>query len=358
MNSVIGFLGGFCGKHLLEEKIYVVPTYQVGHQIGESLTKAGHSWVNLRFATLPSLVQEYAGLYISQGEVSQISESSAVILLNKVFSALLDEGRLDYFGELKPSPGIIRALYRSLHALRMDGIKGDDLALGNFINEKKGQEIRLILKSYEEELERNKFIDLPGLYFRALGDAEENPANQEKYFLILQNSSLGRLEREFLMKIAGERLILVPQDPVMELKRPRHFLEIASPPAAARNDRRGREDSSIDNDRGKEESERAAPRTDLERGAWLFAPYKAPPPFKDGTLELTRAIGPSNECREILRRITSEKIPLDDVEVVYPPGITYPSIFYVLSMKSGLRVTFGEGIPPGSLPQERYSAAC
>jgi CRISPR/Cas system-associated exonuclease Cas4 (RecB family) len=347
MNILIRFLGGFCGGHQIGEKIFVVPSYQVGHQIGESLTKAGHSWVNLRFATLPSLVQEYAGLYISQGEVSQISESSAVILLNKVFSALLDEGRLDYFGELKPSPGIIRALYRSLHALRMDGIKGDDLALGNFINEKKGQEIRLILKSYEEELERNKFIDLPGLYFRALGDAEENPANQEKYFLILQNSSLGRLEREFLMKIAGERLILVPQDPVMELKRPRHFLEIASPPAAARNDRRGREDSSIDNDRGKEESERAAPGTDLERGAWLFAPYKAPPPFKDGTLELTRAIGPSNECREILRRITSEKIPLDDVEVVYPPGITYPSIFYVLSMKSGLQVTFGDGIPPG-----------
>jgi ATP-dependent helicase/nuclease subunit B len=328
MNSLIRFLGGFCREHLLEEKIFVVPSYQVGHQIGESLAKRGHSWVNLRFVTLPSLAQEYVGHDISQERVRQISESAAVILLNKVFSALLDEGRLDYFGKLKPSPGIIRALDRSLHALRMDGIKGDDLSPETFINEKKGQEIRLILKSYEEELKKNKFIDLPGLYFRALEEAEENPASQEKYFLILQNSTLTKLEREFLTKVAGERLILVPQDPVMELKRPRHYVGVAPLPTVARNDR-------------------MKPKTDLERGAWLFAPYKAPPPFKDGTLELTRAIGPSNECREILRRITREKIPLDDVEVVYPPGITYPSIFYVLSMKSGLRVTFGDGIPPG-----------
>jgi CRISPR/Cas system-associated exonuclease Cas4 (RecB family) len=328
MNSLIRFLGRFCGDHLVEEKVFVVPSYQVGHQIGESLTKAGHSWVNLRFMTLPSLAQEYAGLDISQGGVRQISESSAVILLNKVFSTLLDEGRVDYFGELNPSPGIIRALYRSLHALRMDGIKSTGLAPESFLNEKKGQEIRLILKSYEEELERNKFIDLPGLYFRAIEEGEENSASRDKYFLILQNSALTKLEREFLIGVAGERLIVVPQDPVIELKKPRHFLEIASPPSEDRNDRR-------------------KPKTDLERGAWLFAPYKAPPPFKDGTLELTRAIGPSNECREILRRITSEKIPLDDVEVIYPPGITYPSIFYVLSMKSGLRVTLGDGISPG-----------
>lgn len=334
MNILIQFLAGFCGEHLLDEKIFVVPSYQVGHQIGESLTKAGHSWVNLRFATLPSLAQEYAGLDLSQGDISQISESSAVILLNKVFGALLDDGRLSYFGELKPSTGIIRALHKSLYALRMDGIRSDDLAPESFINEKKGLEIRFILKSYEEELEKNKFIDLPGLYSMALENAEESPSDQEKYFLILQNSSLNKLETEFLTKVAGENLILVPQDPVIGIERPRYYIEIASQSSVTRNDR------GVCNDR-------VVPRSDIERAPWLFAPYKAPPPIKDGTLELTRAIGSSNECREILRCITSEKIPLDDVEIVYPPGITYPSIFYVLSMKSGIRVTFGNGIPPG-----------
>ncbi|MDH5768542.1 MAG: hypothetical protein OEZ31_06240 [Nitrospirota bacterium] len=71
MNNLILFLSEFRQKHLLGEKIFVVPSYQVGHQIGKSLTKAGHSWVNLRFATLPSLAQAYAGLDISQEDVSQ-----------------------------------------------------------------------------------------------------------------------------------------------------------------------------------------------------------------------------------------------------------------------------------------------
>jgi RecB family exonuclease len=344
MNSLIWFLGEFCRGHLLEEKIFVVPSYQVGHQIGERLTKGGESWVNLRFATLPSLAQEYAGMDVSKGDVRQISQSSAIIVLNKVFSALLDEGRLDYFGGLKPSPGIVRALHQSLSALRMDGKKSGDLAVANFINEKKGQEIQLILKSYEEELERNKFIDLAGLYFLALENADNYASNQEKYFLILQNSSLSKLEKEFLKKISGERLVLVPQDAVEGIERPRHYVEISSPPAAARG--RNATKTNPINNQNDENTDTRKPKTDLERGPWLFAPYSAPPPFKDGTLELARAIGPANECREILRRLTSEKIPLDDVEVVYPPGITYPAIFYLFSTKSGLKVTFGEGIPP------------
>jgi len=326
MNSVTGFLGGFCREHLLEEKVFVVPSYQVGHQIGERLTKGGESWVNLRFATLPSLAQEYAGMDVPEGDLRQISGSSAVIVLNKVFSSLLDEGRLDYFGGLKPTPGIVRALHQSLHALRMDGIRSGDLAPENFLNAKKGQELGLILKSYEEELERRKFIDLPGLYFMALEDADNSASNQEKFFLTLQNSSLSKLEREFLTRIAGERLVLVPQDPVIGIEKPRHY---------------------ISHDRSEVIAKEAAPQSDLERTPWLFAPYKAPSPFKDGSLELIRAIGPSNECREILRRLTSAKISLDDVEVVCPPGVTYPAIFYVLAEKSGLKVTFGEGIPPG-----------
>jgi CRISPR/Cas system-associated exonuclease Cas4 (RecB family) len=335
LNSPIHFLTEFCRAHLLDEKIFVVPSYQIGHQIGESLTKSANSWVNLRFVTLPSLAQEYAGFDTMENDYTQISQASAMILLNRVFSSLLGEGKLDYFGELKPSPGIIRALHESLFALRMAGITTDDLSADNFINEKKGNEIRLLLKKYEDELENKRYIDLPGLYALALTNAltPTGASNEgQQYFLILQNSSLSHLENEFLMKIAGENLALVPQDTVMGIIRPRHFLEI--------------EEDKKSEHKSKPKPE-PTPTSDIERAPWLFAPYKAPPPFKDGTLELTRAIDPSNECKEILRRVVNEKIPLDDVEVVCPQGVTYLSIFYVLSEKVDLHVTFADGIPPG-----------
>jgi ATP-dependent helicase/nuclease subunit B len=88
-----------------------------------------------------------------------------------------------------------------------------------------------------------------------------------------------------------------------------------------------------------------SPKSDVERLPWLFAPKDAPPPFQDGTIKLFSAVGPANECREILRRIVTEKTPLDDVEIIHPPGPTYPSLLYTLSAKADLNITFAEGIP-------------
>jgi len=41
--TTLSFLADFGSQHLLDEKILIVPSYQTGHQIGEALTKAGHS---------------------------------------------------------------------------------------------------------------------------------------------------------------------------------------------------------------------------------------------------------------------------------------------------------------------------
>ncbi|MCK5608912.1 hypothetical protein KAR91_43970, partial [Candidatus Pacearchaeota archaeon] len=73
MNSPIHFLAEFCRAHLLDEKIFVMPSYQIGHQIGESLAANGYSWVNLRFMTLPLLAHEVAGVELSRLKLKQIT---------------------------------------------------------------------------------------------------------------------------------------------------------------------------------------------------------------------------------------------------------------------------------------------
>ncbi len=119
LNVSDAFLADFCSHHLLDEKIFIVPSYQVGHQIGERLCKAGHSWVNLRFVTSASLAQQVAGYKLSQSGVTQITASSSPILVDKIFRRLQDSGNLEYFGELTPSLGVIKAIYRAIYSLRM-----------------------------------------------------------------------------------------------------------------------------------------------------------------------------------------------------------------------------------------------
>jgi ATP-dependent helicase/nuclease subunit B len=333
LNSLISFLAEFCKEHLLEEKIFIVPSYQLGHQIGEALTINGHSWVNLNFITLASLVQEIAGAELSLLGIRQISWATSLFIVDKIFRSLKEEGKLDYFGELEASSGIIRAICRSILALRLGGLKSKDLSPDSFIGKNKGKEVILFLMKYEEELNKGKLIDLAGLYSFALEKAEKKTRNDKKFFLCLRDQALTRMELNFLTKIAGENLILVPRDPIFGLKRPRRFLfmedEIAALPPEARNDR---------------VEKNSRPSSDLERAPWLFSLQDAPQPFKDKTLELFRAIGPANECREIMRRIIYENLSLDEIEIIHPPGSIYPSLFHVLSAKAGLGVTYADGI--------------
>jgi ATP-dependent helicase/nuclease subunit B len=161
-------------------------------------------------------------------------------------------------------------------------------------------------------------------------------------YLSFQDQTISGIEKRFIEKLAGDRLILVPQGPVFGLERPRRYWDIDG----RYSDRSGNGSykSKIDSD-DSEREEQEKPRTHLERLAWLFTPEEAPAPFHDDSVDIFQAVGTTNECREVLRRIFCANIPLDQVEIIHPPGNTYPSIFFILSAKAGLKVTYADGVP-------------
>ncbi len=332
-NRTIAFLAEFCSQHLLDEKILIVPLYPTGRQIGEALTKAGHSWVNLRFAPLISLAHEVCAETIAKQNLKQITSHTSSLLVDKAFIRLKQNKKLDYFQELDPKPGIIKAFTRSLMLLRMNGISSESLSAGHFINQKKGNEICLLLSEYEKMLESQRLLDKPGLYLKA---CKESPRSfhKDKHFLCFEDGALSTLEKSFLHKISQDSLTILPRDPVFGVRKPRRFHPVKEPePASSR------------------------PTSDSERTPWLFAPYKAPAPLNDSTLSITTAVGPSNECKEVFRRILSEKIPVDEAEVICPPGRMYHSLFDTLSQKTGVPVTLSEGMSIGSTsPGKLFSA--
>ncbi|MCD6518070.1 MAG: PD-(D/E)XK nuclease family protein [Candidatus Aminicenantes bacterium] len=326
-NTTLSFLADFCSQHLLDEKILIVPSYQKGRQIGESLTKAGHSWVNLRFATLPSLAHEVCAEEIARAKLKQITPYTTSLLVEKAFTNLKQYGHLDYFKALDAKPGIIKAFSRSIQILRMQGISSKSLSpqefANRFINKKKGTEIHLLLSEYEKLLQDKKLLDKPGLYLKACKSFPQNFAHN-KYFLCFEDQALTPLEKKFLHKISQDNLIILPGNPVFGIQKPRRFHKVTEPEKAPEQ-----------------------PAADSERAAWLFAPYKAPEPLNDGTLTITTAVGPSNECKEVFRLILQDKIPVDETEIICPQGQVYPSLFFTLSQKTGIPITLGEGLGIG-----------
>src|SRR4030042_5370054 len=98
MSRLVPYLIRFCDKYQLEKKYLIVPSYQIGHQIGEALAKDGGAWVNLHFVTLPSLAQELAGIELSAQGIKLISQANALFLVDRVFRRLKAAKKLKEIG--------------------------------------------------------------------------------------------------------------------------------------------------------------------------------------------------------------------------------------------------------------------
>ncbi len=314
MSALVRFLAGFCREHPLEDKILVVPSFVAGRQIGEALTREAGAWINLRFVTTPALAAEVLTGRGAAVAARPMTSSEEIALTDRLFRELLAEGRLDYFGQAGASPGLSGALHRAVRELRLDGRTSADLRPERFLVERKGRALALFLARYEQTLEADGRLDLPGLLSRAVEAARRAPLASVRV-LCPADLRLCRLEAELIGAAAGGCPVAVPGDPVVGLERPRRCLPLQDEPDLA-----------------------AAGRL-----TWLFAPDLAPPE-KDARIEIFRALGPANECREILRRLYAEKVPFDRAEVLAPPGSAHATVFYLLSARTGLPATFGEGV--------------
>ena len=339
MNRLLSSLSAICAEHPLDKKYLVVPSYQIGRQLGDALAAGGSSWVNLHSVTLPALAEQAAGPELAADGTRVISGAEALSLVDQVFGQLKDAGRLDYFGRVEATAGTIGAIQGSIFSLRMAGLKSAALDAASFIDDRKGRELALLLRSYEEELEKGRLIDLPGVYEIALKSVAARPksragakapSEEKELFIVFRERPLGAVERRFLLEIAGDRLALVPQDPVFGLIRPRRLWDLEAVPAAD------------------------SPGTGAPLFSWLFDARRAPrppsepsaaPPAVSQTIDIFSALGPTNECREIVRRLLDGKVPFDGVEMIHPPDATYPSIMYALAAKTGFSLTLADGIP-------------
>jgi len=316
MNAMIRFLAGFCRDHPLDEKIFVCPSFVIGRQIGEALAREAGSWINLRFVTVPALAAEIMAKRGQEGGGKPMTSSAELALTDRLFRELLAEGKLDYFALAGASPGLSRSLHRAIRELRLDALTSADVGAESFLVERKGRELALLLGRYERALEADGLLDLPGLLNGALKASAQAPLGSA-WVLCPTDMRLCRLEADLVRTAAADRLVLVPGDAVVGLERPRQCWPASGP-------------------------------SDLSfagRLSWFFAPRQAPPAGKQTLIDIFRALGPANECREILRRLYTEKIPFDQAEVLTPAGSPHATVFYLLAARTNLPVTFGDGIP-------------
>ena len=84
MDNKIKFLSEICAQHRLQEKILLVPSYSVGHQIGENLARNSGSWINLRVTTVTGLAMDLASPEVIGKDLRLIDSQESLLILERL----------------------------------------------------------------------------------------------------------------------------------------------------------------------------------------------------------------------------------------------------------------------------------
>src|SRR5947208_12914982 len=98
MSHLLSRLAAVCREHLLREKILVVPSLAIGHQIADAVAHGGTPWVNLRTETIRTLADGVAGFAIVNDGLTVLSRAQALAVIERVCDRVLNDS--SYFSAL------------------------------------------------------------------------------------------------------------------------------------------------------------------------------------------------------------------------------------------------------------------
>lgn len=312
-------LAELCLEHLLEEKWLLAPSLRVGHQWLDAVTRTGQPAVNVRIKTLRSMALDLAAPEMAAKNLGLLSGHAGPMLVDQVFRRLRTEG-LAYLGALRATAGLAEVVHRSIQAIRMAGLEIAQLMSDRFEVDAKGRDVQRILQEYLREIGEHGLVDYAEVLRIAVRQVQSDPGLLPKEAVVVLPDDLrvGELEQRLLDVLPEEQKLCVPVD------------------------------------RPADEDTKSEPvPSDVALLRWLPRSADAPQPSGDGTVEFFRAVGEVNEVREVLRRLVSGGVQLDQTELLCPDVETYvPLVYETLAalarddarLDDELPATFAEGI--------------
>ena len=320
MHPLLVPLKRICRENLTGSKNLIMPSYLDGNTLKKTLSKEGFSVLNLNITTLFDLARDYCDDYISKNKLRILDNSLGQIFLLQILKKLSRKKLLDYFQPPTFSPGISRSIYLSIKELRIAEFSSRSFPHLAIVNSKKSGDLLKILQEYEKILKEQNYVDEADIYLQAI-KYKKNHQPKKELFIIPSNVELNYLEKVFFWKI------ILPESKVIYLPTPRNLKKPTSFYFS-----------------GSCKEEENYPEIPLALD-YLYDIDRIPSNLSEKlNIELIQSHGEFNEVKTIIRKIKSQKIPLDEVSIFYTVQEPYSQYLYQLSRQYSFNITFGNGI--------------
>jgi hypothetical protein len=317
VNTLVSSLAGICRAHVIDEKWLIAPSRRVAHQWLDQVTRAGVPVVNVRVETTRSLAIRLLAPQLAGGRPAVLGGAAARLLVAAAWQRVVAAG--GYLAATAMTPRLLALAERTLLDLRLAGLRPEDVAADRFEPESKGRDLRALLAAYERELAERGYLDIADVMRMAAAALRgDRSAVTSAIRIVPEGLRQSALERGFMESMGQAGLVTLPADP----------------PAG-----------------GPVPPEAGSDRALL---AWIDRPAEAPPPKRDGSVQIGRAVGEVNEVRAALRACVAGGIPLDDAELLHSAAETYVPLVYDVALRVfgfdaaldlGVPVTFADGVP-------------
>ena len=272
----------------------------------------GAGLVGVHRMTLTGLAVDLAEGPLARAGLTPVGALGAEAMVARVIHKLKAES-IPYFQPVADTPGLARAVARTIAELRLEGVRPEQVAATGL----PGRDLARMAALYEEELANRAAADFPLLLLYAIAAAREGKHRLLGIPVVLLDVDLDAALRSQLAEALLERS-------------PEVF------------------DGCLTSGAGSQPAAASPPPTTLDRiRESLFNPSLSPPAEPDTTLDYFSAAGESLECIEIARRIqksAADAVPFDRIAILLRSPQRYQPLIEEALRRAGIPAYFSRGV--------------
>ncbi len=308
--------------HPHQRKLLVGPDVNYGRELLLNLARHTGGWIGWEATTLRKVAEAIAFVPLSERGLHIAGDVEIGAVIGRSLESAIESGQVsDRFAALAGSLGFRRALRDTLLEFRAAGVSPDDVRAGA-APDSPAHDLPAVLERYERMLAELRFADPAEIFAIALQsfDQEAGFALADARIALAPSLSTHGLPGALLSRLRERGAQLASGDHPVGLQCT-HVIGASGEP--------GGEVSTL-------ACAAAAPLPDLEA-----IPIKASLVQTD----FFAAATPSDELREVCRRVMAEGLRWDQVEIVTTDPDTYGIALDALCQRLGLGATMLAGIP-------------
>ena len=316
-------LEGVTRDHPTDRKRLIGPDLNFGRELLLALAQRTGGWIGWEAENLRGIARELAFVPLAEQGVRVAKDLEINLLVNRALSRLVEERRVGAsFVELARSLGFRRALRDAVLELRTAGVRADELR-GATRAGSPARDLASVLETYEALLRESCLAD-PAAVFRTALDAFDREADfvLDGVLALVPTLVVRGLPGELIERLLTWGALVLPVDRPTGIEPPPDF--VAS--------RAGSGDT---------------PSSILAWASGDAFPEAATSPLalRRGDVDLFAAATPTNEIREVCRRVLAEGLRWDEVEIVATDPDTYGVALDALGQRLDLGATMLAGVP-------------